>query len=283
MKAADSVARVLLELIGKGYVTRSELGSRARSALEPLFDAGALKEERRGNGWRIVTANPDAVRNFIDAVYPRGLGAAEGGLDRTEAVATFRDSKRGANLSGEPVLIRGFSEAPLVSQKGPLDVKGVTDLSGSACFVISDKTQWRYKGNRVALIENLEPFLRFEERFKDFDAAIYCAGRMSERFLKWLESQSFDIVHFGDYDPVGLQEYLRLKQRYSGRVDFFVPKNLRELVRRYGKRDLLRDSTAILSGLRRQQDEIVKEVLQCLEDFGAGLEQEILWNNSKNP
>jgi hypothetical protein len=277
MKAVDPIARTLLELINKRFITQSALGVRALSALKPLFHTGALKEERRGAGWRIVVANPDAVMNFANSTYPQGLEAAGISLDRSEAVAVLRNSKRGTNLSGEPVLIRGFSEARLISQKGELELRSVTDLCGAACFVLSDRLQWNYEGDRVALVENLEPFLRFEEQFKDFDAAIYCAGRMSVRFLNWLESQSFDIVHFGDYDPVGLQEYLRLKRRTGDRATFYVPQNLRGLVQRYGKSGLLRDSAAILSGLRQEDDDTVKAVLQCLEDSGLGLEQEILW------
>jgi hypothetical protein len=34
-----------------------------------------------------------------------------------------------------------------------------------------------------------------------------------------------------------------------------------------------------MAGLRSKQDAAVIEVLQCLEDFGVGLEQEVLWAN----
>lgn len=281
MPAVDPIARVLLELIGKQYVLRSAVGVRTRSAIEPLFHAGALREIRSGAGWRIVVDNLDAVRVYAESAYPQGLETEGGRFNRSESVARFRNAKRGANFIGEPVLIRGFSDAPLVSPQGDLDVCALTKLCGTAVFVISDERHWVYKGGRVALVENLEPFLRFEDRFKDFDAAIYCAGRMSVRLLGWLASQTFEVVHFGDYDPVGLQEYLRLKKTSGSRANLYVPENLRELVRLYGKPDLLRDSTAVLSGLRQQQDEMVKVVLQCLEDFGSGLEQEILWADGR--
>ncbi len=279
MQPVDPIARVLLELIGKQSVSRSSMGARAKAALEPLFDAGALKEERSGAGWRIRVVNPEAVERFACVVFPQGLESAAGELDRAEAVAVLRNAKRGRNLCGEPVLIRGFSEATLISARGGLDVRGMTQLCGTACFVISGEIEWEYTGDRVALVENLEPFLSFEKRFPDFDAAIYCAGRMSERLLCWLERQTFHVVHFGDYDPVGLQEYLRLKKRYGCQAALYVPENIRELVQRYGKPELLRDSSAILSGLRSERDEAVAKVLQCLEDSGNGLEQEVLWAN----
>lgn len=280
---ADPLARVLSDLISKQYVTRSELGSRTRLAIGPLFDMGALKEARHGAGWRIVVTNLDALKNFVDARFPLGLESAVSGLGRTEAVSVLRDSKRGVNSTGEPVLIRGFSGAHLVSPEGKIDVRSATDLCGTACIVLTDNLVWNYEGGRVALVENLDPFLRFDEQYSDFDAAIYCAGRISERLLNWLESQTFDIVHFGDYDPVGLQEYLRIKKRTGHRVTLFIPDNLQELVRRFGKSKLLRDSTPILSSLRQEEDEVVRDVLQLLENAGMGLEQEILWADWDSP
>lgn len=277
MKPIDPVARVLLELIGNLSVSRSAVGARAKTALRSLFDAGALKEERSGTGWRIFVTNPEALERFADALYPQGLDSVGGKMGRADAVAALRNAKRGSNRSGEPVLIRGFSDASLVLPLGRLDVLGITHLCGSACFVLSDEVDWKYNGDRVALVENLEPFLRFEERFNDFDAAIYCAGRMSERFLRWLEFQTFDIVHFGDYDPVGLQEFIRLKEHSGCRATLYVPENLARLVQRYGKPELLKDSSAILSGLRSTNDSEIYKVLQCLENFGQGLEQEVLW------
>lgn len=278
MSELDPVARVLRQLIHEGSISRSKVGARASAALRPLFDIGALKEERSAAGWRLVVSESEALSSFAKSEYPNGLDARAGPLDRSAAVALVRDAKRGANLSGTPVLIRGFTNSKLFSQKGSLDVRAQTELCGAACFVLSTDIQWRYEGKIVALVENLEPFLRFEERFPDYDGAIYCAGRMGERLLDWVESQIFDVVHFGDYDPVGLQEYLRLRRRVGERASFFAPPNLHELVERFGKPKLLRDSGDVLSGLRGEADESVRAVLHCLEDCGCGLEQEILWS-----
>ncbi len=63
-------------------------------------------------------------------------------------------------------------------------------------------------------------------------------------------------------------------------ISLYVPANIRELVRRYGKPELLQNSSAIFSGLRSAQDEDVARVFQCLEEFGLGLEQEVLWANT---
>ena len=212
--------------------------------------------------------NPDAVERFADALYPHGLGSSGVEMGRADAVALLRDAKRGKNRSGEPVLIRGFSEATLLSARGELDVQRVTSLCGTACFVVSDEIEWKYTGGRVALVENLEPFLRFEEcsmsSMRRFIAPDACPNGFS---VGW-RTQAYNVVHFGDYDPVGLQEYLRLKDRCGCKASLYVPANIHELVRRYGKPELLRDSSAIYSGLRSEQDADVARVFQCLEEFG---------------
>lgn len=278
MYPVDPTARILLELINKQYVTKSDLSSSVRRKLESLFDIGALIEERSGAGWRIVVTNPEAISSFATSQYPGGLETLTNTTpSRSESVFLYRDAKRGKNTSGEPVLIRGFSNASLVSRKGELNVGSITEIAGVMSFILSDDQEWNYNGARVALVENIEPFLHFEERFEDFDAVIYYAGRMSERFLNWLSYQTFEMVLFCDYDPVGLQEYLRLKKRYVNQVSLFIPNNFRALLKHHGKAKLMRDSSAIISKLRQEKDEIVKNVLSILEDFGTGLEQEILW------
>jgi len=277
MKVLDPVARVLAELIDSGAVTRSTFGARAKIALAPLFESGALREVRSGAGWKVCVENSAALERFSLTHFPKGLESGGGKLGRAAAVATLRNAKRGKNYTGEPILIRGFSKAFLKSNQGKIDLQKTTQLCGTASFVLSDRMSWSYAGKRVALVENLEPFLCFEEQFKDFDAVIYAAGRASDSLLFWLEKEVFEIVHFGDYDPVGLQEFLRLKNRCGERASLFVPSNIRELVRRYGRSKLLRDSSAIFSSLRTETDADVVQVLQYLEEFGLGLEQEILW------
>lgn len=277
MKPADSTARVLRHLLGRMEVARSSIGPRARRTLQPLFDTGAITEERCPGGWSVQVHNPQAVERLAEALYPEGLEHEARTLDKATAARLLRDTKRGRNQSGEPLLIRAFCDAPLISGRGAFDTASSTRVAGLAAVLLNDDTLWTLDAARVATIENMEPFLRFEQTIGGFDAVIYCGGRMSGRLLRWMESQSFTLVHFGDYDPVGLQEFLRLKQVCGSMVSLYVPTNLDELIRRYGKAELVRDSAALISGLRASCDQQVQSVLNSIEAHGAGLEQEILW------
>jgi len=84
------------------------------------------------------------------------------------------------------------------------------------------------------------------------------------------------IVHFPDYDPVGMDEYLRFKQACPERTELFRPPSLKDLFPRYGKAQLLHDNKAILARLRKSHDSDVRYVVGLMDRFGVGLEQEVL-------
>jgi hypothetical protein len=58
-------------------------------------------------------------------------------------------------------------------------------------------------------------------------------------------------IHCGDYDPVGLDEFLRLKTAVKDRAHLHVPPDLDRSVREHGRPGLLADSTAVLGRLRQ--------------------------------
>jgi hypothetical protein len=86
-------------------------------------------------------------------------------------------------------------------------------------FILRSGGEWSLSGpaKRVALVENIDVFLsldsaRLSETLQA-DAAVFLHGKMSNRFLAWLASPAMADVrylHLGDYDPVGIAEYLRL-------------------------------------------------------------------------
>jgi hypothetical protein len=111
------------------------------------------------------------------------------------------------------------------------------------------------------------------------DVALYASGRLSELALQWLGSPELSqcrFIHCGDYDPVGLDEFLRLKRIVGDRARLHIPANLREFVATYGRPELLCDSAAVLKRLRASIDPDVHSVIEILDETGCGLEQEVL-------
>jgi hypothetical protein len=226
-----------------------------------------------------MVKEPVALQAFADRNYPSGFRGA--GLDlpvRARAVAEVRDSKRGKGRCPATVLLRGFHGCMLDADGASLAVAAWTARAGVAAVGLDRVVNFRFSGN-LAVVENLEVFWNIEKVSLEVDLALYAEGRLDGKLLAWLAStvmQSVRVLHFGDYDPVGLDEYLRIKRACPGRTKLYRPDNLDELFRKYGKPRLLTDSAAVMNRLRRSEDPEVRSVVTLLDRYGAGLEQEAL-------
>jgi hypothetical protein len=175
------------------------------------------------------------------------------------------------------ILLRGFGSCTLRAGEAVLPVAYWTELAGVASLRLDDR-QWGYDGV-LAVVENLEVFWNFEKLETDAELALYAQGRLSGRILEWLASPAMSearLLHCGDYDPVGMDEYLRLKAACPNRSNLFLPPDLEDLFTRYGKRELLGSNAAVLARLRKVEDKEVRRVVQLMDRYGVGLEQEVL-------
>jgi hypothetical protein len=175
-------------------------------------------------------------------------------------------------------VLRGSPGARLERNGAILDVGQLTGFAGAAALVVGPGCAWQFAGV-VALVENLEAFLHVERILGGVDLVVYAPGRLSGTVRAWLASEHMAgarYLHLGDYDPVGLDEYLKLKRACPGRVAIHVPADLDLRLRRFGKEKLLEDSVEVLERLRRSTDPEVAKIVQALDRHGRGLEQEAL-------
>ena len=108
-----------------------------------------------------------------------------------------------------------------------LDVYALTRTAGIAAILVEQPCAWQFDGV-VALVENLEVFLHVERILDTIDIVIFAGGRLSDLARLWLKSPamaSARYVHLGAYDPVGLDEYLKLDSACPGRTTLHVPKD----------------------------------------------------------
>jgi hypothetical protein len=157
-------------------------------------------------------------------------------------------------------------------------LQAATGLTGAACLLLEDGHFWTLTAD-IAIVENLECFLHFEKMGVDANVAVYSSGRLSDLALRWLGSPGLSqcrFVHCGDYDPVGLDEFLKLKAVVGDRAKLHIPENLKGLIATYGRPELIRDSAAVFRRLRGTADADVREIVALLDEMGCGLEQEAL-------
>lgn len=284
----NSLASLLHQFLTTGEVVRSKISDRARKDLAKLFDLGALREERRGGGWVVVVANQESLKRFVGRQFPSGLfGENDTSAGRrTQSLNRFGDTKSMPGLDFEFVLLRAFGGAEVVTtifnRKNKVDVTEITRQTGCVSLTLQDSgeiSELPFIRGSVATVEGPELFYRYDWEAAGISAAILTNGRMSERLLNWVASPMIEgrLTHFGDFDPVGLDEYRRLKER-APHATFYLPPDLEKHFKenRFLKPDLLDKSSALLPRLVETNDNDILTVIDLMRRYGGGVEQEVL-------
>ena len=270
--------RTMLDrLLADGAVPASQLPATLQAETLRLIENGVLRWERAGAGRRLTVVQADVLARIRSRHFPDDASCAAS--PRAGAVATMRDSKKSGTIGLEPLFLRAISGPRLTRNGTELDLCGSTARAGVASVLLQPDDQWHYSG-RIITVENLECFLHAERLGAPFDLAVYTAGRMSRQFLRWmatLVASGATLTHCGDYDPTGLDEFIRLYDATSTRAQLHLPAHLAQLFERYSKPGLLAGRSArLLQRLRRVEHPGVQTVIDLMHRHNAGLEQEAL-------
>lgn len=282
---ADGLIQTLAQLLEEGSVPWSSVSAKQRDQLRSLRETGVLTVERAGAGRRLTVQDEEVVRRFADAEYPAGLDAArtaaetktDDHLAASEAVAHFRDAKQGT-AGDEVLLFRGLPGTTITYEGAPLRIGRLTKVAGVAAVLLGPETEIAVEAP-LAIVENREAFLRFDELGTAARLACFGRGRLSNQALEWLGSLDVGrnaICHCPDYDPVGLSEFQRLHDACGERVCLFWPDGLEALLQQYGKADLYERNASLLNGMDDSPHPTIEKLMVLLQKHGRGLEQEIL-------
>jgi hypothetical protein len=281
----DAFAALLADLTADGAVPASRMSAKARGRLAPLFSADVLAEVRVGAGRRVEVRDAATLARFVMRHYPAGLfgdpAAAEDLDRRTLALARYRDTKALGGLDFEIVEYRLAGTSPLIL--GGVVTGRPETPGGLGAFVLYEKRRdadqdVQFSGV-VATVENPTVFIRYDWAAAGVDMAIATYGRMSRRLIDWLASESMrdaQVIHYGDYDPVGLSEFCRLDIALGGRASLFIPDQIERLFSQYSDRELLSRSAGMLPSLQHNQHAGVQRVLRLMAEYGGALEHEAL-------
>jgi hypothetical protein len=279
MKGSENKLLQLTRLLETGTLARSACSREFFATLAPLLDSDVVIEDRAGAGRRLVVRDPHALRDFIQHRFPNAPVSA-GASSRVAGVSRFRDTKAVASDLPEIVTIRAWHGDALKSAGKSIAAAEATHEHGVFSFLLQDAARYTLHGS-CALVENPAMFTQFEHLGLTPHLALYGHGRSSNRLLDWLAAQiapDFQLLHLPDYDPVGLDEFIRLQEKLGPRVRLHLPENLADLFARHGNRELLQkpSTQTLLARLRRHLDKDVCAVLALIENHNAGLEQEAL-------
>lgn len=281
-----SAARVesrLRELLRAGALAKSASSAELVSFVAPLLDSGVLAWERSGAGERLSVRNAETLSAFILDRFPFTELEMEAEISRRVAsVGRFRNSKALRGDTPDIVTVRGWSDIALWHRGKPVAVSEATRMHSVFSFALTSNSDYELRTS-CALVENPAVLLGFE-RFgihTGIPLAIFAGGRVSNRLLDWLASQTapaFNLRHFPDYDPVGLSEYARLQARLGSRASLHFPATLANCFTRFANRELLRFAATrrLLAKLRTISSPDVCAVINLIDRNNAVLEQEAL-------
>lgn len=280
MNSAARHHAVLHRLALKGSVAESSCGPSLLSVLGPLLHGGILVRQKSGAGRRIAVINPTRFSAFLAREFPHGQTEVSHMPVRVQGVGRFRDTKTVRGASDEIVCVRGWHDGALFRNGDPVSVAEPTREHGVFAFLLTGDSAYQLRGT-AATVENPTLFSLFERLHTGFDLVLYTSGRLSRQLIAWLALQGVDglkIVHFGDYDPAGLDDYRRLRTACGEAAVLFYPADLPRLFRTYGNARLLNgaNTQSLLRRLRASGDTTIKSVVKLIDESNAGLEQEAL-------
>ena len=264
-------------------IPRSSIPRSCAALVTRMETCGAVGVVHTPRGMLLRVQDDTAFERLLLSELPQGLTAEFDSLpDRAASIAALASAKGVRHGAYQGVFVRSTKPGIHIYRcdgKGSVDVSGMTRIGGGAAIVLSKEDSWTFSGT-VATVENEETFWNHDVVLPTVDLAVYTHGKMSNRLLSWLGSEAMsqcEYLHWGDYDPIGVNDYRRLARMCPGRVRFFVPERLEELLARFGNTKLIEKQAKFLTRLRKHAaDPVVEGMIRLFDLYRRGLEQELL-------
>lgn len=275
----------LLRLQTKGRVAVSQFTSSQRAALDEFAkQTGAVRCERQGRG-DVYCINDQSVFDIhLLNLAPDYLNSIDTHLpQRAQRIAHARSSKAGNHQHDNyyPILKAVGENVCWYNDENhrQLPLSQLTRDFGSTSLTISATDGW-YTPQVLWLVENQALFDHTEWLPKDSQVSlVYYAGQIDGRLLNWLSSRprAQKVVHFADYDAVGLSNFTRLYARLGDECSFWLIPDWPKKLARYGNPKLWQDNLDQFLNLKENVPEYVQSLMRQMTQLGLALEQEAVW------
>jgi hypothetical protein len=249
----------------EGQVARSQVPRKLLKSeiFHSLTAAGILGVERKGAGQVIRVLEPEDFQVFLDRTFPgRKTAVVNDGVGN---VLRYRNSKGAQKDAIGIVLLRGNGSVILNGKTFDL-AKATRHFGCAACL------QPALQAPKVCLVENLDTFMQANTLLGDQYTYLHTYGRLGGRTFNALEAE--EILHFGDFDYTGLDEFLRLKERFP-LTKLHLPDNLETFWHYYSRP--LKTGAVTTRRLRNSKHPDVLRVLKLLSETNRFLEQQALF------
>jgi len=285
----DPNARLLSLLLEQKTLSVSSVKSKAsRDIFSTLEQTGVIQRKRKGAGNQYQLISQLNLVDFIKSRYPSGVYGieAEDTPRRVQGIQESQNSKSLSKLDFSLITLRGTSS--IKQDEKVYDLVQLTNENTFLSLKLTDKLhpEILQKNSTIITVENPTAFTELESMMqRPWDIAIYTGGKMANLLVQQLNNWACTghaIVHFGDYDYVGLLEFTRVLL-VCPKAELYVPaKFSSEMIQQYGNTLLLENQIDAHQTLLKKLEVLPKSqgkqqlthVYKLLQENGKGLEQE---------
>jgi hypothetical protein len=212
---------IIQRLLTEDKVNASSIGSTVKKSSDflTLLNAGMIEytQAKTGGGTYSVKKKED-LEKYFNNKFPAEFKNEQSSIDN---VHSFRNTKAVKRKSQNVILIRGNQKVILNDIE--VNLQYFTNHFGAFSTVLKS-----LKADKVCFVENLDSYLIAEQIISDEYIFIHTYGGMNKSVISKISAK--EILIFPDYDFVGLNNYLIIKEFISN-AKLFIPKNYDELFR----------------------------------------------------
>lgn len=229
---------------------------------QTLLGAKIIEKVPSGRGYYYSVSKVERFYDFYNERFPQGDIEVETEIDNQ---LKYRDTKATALKKERVVFIRSFDDVEVNSKRINL-TQAMDD------FNIFSTVLESLKAKKICFVENLHTFLEVEKLLGREYTYIHFYGRLARReILQKIECHEY--LHFGDYDFVGLLEFIKASEVFKN-CKLYIPENYDELYRKFSRPREKKD-TAFKEVKNSTIAEVVK-IRKQLESSNRFLEQQVV-------
>ena len=199
-------------------------------------------------------------------------------VSRAELTAATSNSKHRQIRTFKGFLINSYKSIPATYKGQPAeltfeeglfrflyDFEDFVPASDVVIVGVENAETFRYIGQYKYLFEGVKPL--FVSRYPQ---------NQSKDLITWLMQIPNHYIHFGDFDPAGINIYLNeFKKHLSGKATFLIPDNIDTLIKIYGNRERY-DNQTLHTQIEDLSEESLQKLAATIHRLQKGLDQERL-------
>lgn len=278
MKLTLKIARVLEQLTKGESIPSSSAKSKLIDDL--VFENILLRKGKHRKTIELITE--EGLHNYLaNQLQIHNLNEYVSALEneqstRAEFVNITTDSKNSKERAFKGFLVNSYNS--IVAELNNREFI-INPIRGSFTFIYDFETFIIPKDVIVVGVENSKNFSCIQEQSYLFEniTPLFISRypqNQNKDFIKWMKSIPNNYIHFGDFDMAGIGIYLNEYKKYlSEKASFFIPKNIKNDIRKKGNRKRYNDQKINFNIDKIEEPNLIDLIL-TINTEKKGLDQE---------